>query len=435
MASELVEDIRPRLAHPQARSTSVLRGRDEHLALIGELLGDVAAGRGAALLLEGPAGAGKSSLLRETRAMAARLRVASVIATGAPRDDGPAPERKLRELSWSKPAAGVALAVTVDDLHTADDRVLASLRTLVDSATEPTLWVMTCLSTIRRRSLAELVSSLERAGAHRLHVGPLADDAVAAMVADRLGAEPGPALVELAARACGRPDLVAALIDGLLEEGRLRWADGIVHLHGDVLPARAAEAVRAIVRGLSTETRELLRMGSLLGHVFSAQVVSTMLRRPPSALVAAVEEAVAAGLLVDAAEQLAFSHDMWREAAFHETPTALRRALRREAATLLLGRGTGQAQAAARSPVPRTEATGWDSLTEAEMRVVHVVARGATNRTAAAQLYLSHHTVSSHLRHAFEKLDINSRVQLAMLYAERELDEDARSRGFTAPAP
>ena len=56
---------------------------------------------------------------------------------------------------------------------------------------------------------------------------------------------------------------------------------------------------------------------------------------------------------------------------------------------------------------------GWDSLTESELAVVRIVARGATNRDAAAQLYLSPHTVSSHLRRAFQKLGINSRVQLA----------------------
>jgi DNA-binding CsgD family transcriptional regulator len=63
---------------------------------------------------------------------------------------------------------------------------------------------------------------------------------------------------------------------------------------------------------------------------------------------------------------------------------------------------------------PRRRATyGWDSLTDSELAVVRIVARGATNRDAAAQLCLSPHTVSSHLRHAFQKLGVNSRVQLA----------------------
>ncbi|GAA0467373.1 helix-turn-helix transcriptional regulator [Paractinoplanes deccanensis] len=56
---------------------------------------------------------------------------------------------------------------------------------------------------------------------------------------------------------------------------------------------------------------------------------------------------------------------------------------------------------------------GWAALTEMERKVVRVVAGGATNREAALKLFLSPHTISTHLRRAFVKLDINSRVQLA----------------------
>jgi DNA-binding CsgD family transcriptional regulator len=69
---------------------------------------------------------------------------------------------------------------------------------------------------------------------------------------------------------------------------------------------------------------------------------------------------------------------------------------------------------------PVAPAGNWDDLTDAELRVVRVVAAGATNRQAAHELFLSPHTVSSHLRHAFEKLGIRSRVELARLYAQRE---------------
>lgn len=53
--------------------------------------------------------------------------------------------------------------------------------------------------------------------------------------------------------------------------------------------------------------------------------------------------------------------------------------------------------------------------------MVRLVAAGATNRDVAAPLVLSPHTVSTHLRHAFAKLSINSRVELARIVAEREL--------------
>jgi DNA-binding CsgD family transcriptional regulator len=58
---------------------------------------------------------------------------------------------------------------------------------------------------------------------------------------------------------------------------------------------------------------------------------------------------------------------------------------------------------------------GWDSLTDSELKVVHLIAEGATNRSVAQQLHLSPHTVKSHVRNAFVKLGITSRVQLRQL--------------------
>jgi DNA-binding CsgD family transcriptional regulator len=57
-------------------------------------------------------------------------------------------------------------------------------------------------------------------------------------------------------------------------------------------------------------------------------------------------------------------------------------------------------------------ASGWGSLTDSELRVVRLVAEGMTNRTVAQRLFLSPHTVDSHLRHSFAKLGVSSRVEL-----------------------
>jgi DNA-binding CsgD family transcriptional regulator len=59
--------------------------------------------------------------------------------------------------------------------------------------------------------------------------------------------------------------------------------------------------------------------------------------------------------------------------------------------------------------------TGWDSLTDSELKVVNLIAQGATNRDAATQLHLSLHTVKTHVHNAFAKLGITSRAQLAQL--------------------
>ncbi|MEU6657604.1 LuxR C-terminal-related transcriptional regulator [Streptomyces sp. NPDC046821] len=57
--------------------------------------------------------------------------------------------------------------------------------------------------------------------------------------------------------------------------------------------------------------------------------------------------------------------------------------------------------------------TGWASLTAAEQRVALLIADGHSNRSAADKLGVSVHTVGTHLRMAFSKLGVQSRVQLA----------------------
>ena len=51
----------------------------------------------------------------------------------------------------------------------------------------------------------------------------------------------------------------------------------------------------------------------------------------------------------------------------------------------------------------RRPVSGWASLTEAERSVAALVAKGWTNREAAARLFRSPHTVDSHLRSSYGK--------------------------------
>jgi DNA-binding NarL/FixJ family response regulator len=67
---------------------------------------------------------------------------------------------------------------------------------------------------------------------------------------------------------------------------------------------------------------------------------------------------------------------------------------------------------------PRRAKTGWDSLTDSELKVVSVIAHGATNRDVATRLHLSVHTVKTHVHNAFAKLGISSREQLARAVRE-----------------
>jgi DNA-binding NarL/FixJ family response regulator len=69
--------------------------------------------------------------------------------------------------------------------------------------------------------------------------------------------------------------------------------------------------------------------------------------------------------------------------------------------------------------------------------VVRLIADGLTNREAAERLFVSPH-VASHLRHAFTKLDVKSRVELTRLVSAQagSLDKGPAitSDQVTAPA-
>jgi DNA-binding CsgD family transcriptional regulator/tetratricopeptide (TPR) repeat protein len=56
---------------------------------------------------------------------------------------------------------------------------------------------------------------------------------------------------------------------------------------------------------------------------------------------------------------------------------------------------------------------GWGALTPSELEVVRLAAEGLTNPEIGRRLYISPRTVQSHLSHAFRKLDVSSRVELA----------------------
>ena len=68
----------------------------------------------------------------------------------------------------------------------------------------------------------------------------------------------------------------------------------------------------------------------------------------------------------------------------------------------------------------REGGSGLTSLTGAESQVARLVSDGITNREIADRLFLSPHTVNSHLRHIYDKLAINSRTELTRIVAEQE---------------
>ncbi len=67
---------------------------------------------------------------------------------------------------------------------------------------------------------------------------------------------------------------------------------------------------------------------------------------------------------------------------------------------------------------PDADEGGWALLTPTEKRVVALVADGLIYRDVAEQLFVSRRTVETHVANVFRKLGINSRRELADLYAQ-----------------
>jgi DNA-binding NarL/FixJ family response regulator len=67
----------------------------------------------------------------------------------------------------------------------------------------------------------------------------------------------------------------------------------------------------------------------------------------------------------------------------------------------------------------REHVPGGLRLTERELEVLRLVAKGMNNREIARQLYISENTVKNHVRNILEKLQLHSRME-AVMYAVRE---------------
>jgi Response regulator containing a CheY-like receiver domain and an HTH DNA-binding domain len=63
------------------------------------------------------------------------------------------------------------------------------------------------------------------------------------------------------------------------------------------------------------------------------------------------------------------------------------------------------------------------SLTDRELDVLKLVAKGLSNREISEELYISENTVKNHVRNILEKLQIHSRMEAVMIAVRQKLIE------------
>jgi DNA-binding NarL/FixJ family response regulator len=364
-------------------------GRDDEIRQALELIDTLRIGQPAVLVLEGPPGSGLTRLLAEITDRAAR----SGVTTVAEPDWITAGDAR-RLLQHPRDRSGPIL-FTSDHPRRIDGRVWGVLDLLATYT--PVLVVVTGRVEPDRLTAEHLLA----AETHRIRVAPLAAAEVAELAARELGGRPAPAVLDLCRVAAGRPGVLGELLAGLRAEGLVRVEAGRATLVAARLPRVTRARLTRQFALLSPAARHLLQAATTVRDRFPLARLTRLLQAGPVALLPALDEVLASGLLDGESELLAFRHELVRELVEATMPRPVVAALRDQ-----------QPRTAARPPAARPSLRG-NELSAREQEIARLAGAGLTNRQIASRLAISPHTVNFHLRQIFQKLGIGSRVELA----------------------
>ncbi|WP_369133559.1 BTAD domain-containing putative transcriptional regulator [Modestobacter sp. I12A-02662] len=381
----------PRLAAARAAPDD-LADRDRELAAVGEALDGLAEGRPGLLLVEGPAGIGKTRLLAEARRLAAERSVRVLTARGSQLEKafgfgavrqlfepelmaadrreellsgaaaparavfdlapGEAPEGSfaaLHGLYWLavELAAAGPLLLSVDDLQWCDSASLRCLAYLVRRLDDVPVLIVGTVRTGEQHDDEELLAELAlEPTAVVVRPAPLSAEATTRIVGRRLGEPVSP----LFARAChrttsGNPLLLRQLLRGL-EADRVR-PDAA---HADTVVAVGSRAVSSMVlvrlRRVPPDVPAVARAAAVLGDGAPLPVVAALAGLPEQQTAAALAVLARAEIVKDE-QPLAFVHPLVRDAVYRDLPAAERGLRHEEAARLLRAAGASDEQVAA----------------------------------------------------------------------------------------
>ncbi|MGW8399589.1 helix-turn-helix transcriptional regulator [Streptomyces lydicus] len=227
-------------------------------------------------------------------------------------------------------AGSVPVLIGLDDVQWADPLSRFTLQQLPTRLrTSPVLWMLA-----GRREPAGPAEEVVAAATGNLptvtvSLGPLSGSAIDQLTSDTLGAAVDERVRELLDGAGGNPFLAVEMLAGL------RTAQA----SDEPVPPGLVVGVRARLKSLQPGTLRFLQMGAVLGRSFGFRDAAALCGQPTAASLAALDEAVRAGLLDDDGDHLVFRHDLLRQAVYVDIPPSARKALHREAAHLLVAAG------------------------------------------------------------------------------------------------
>lgn len=248
----------------------------------------------------------------------------------------------LDDAQWSDPLSAFALRVMISRLPNHQMLWLVATRPAPGGVTD------------------QVVNAVRtQVPVHAIELAPLSAEAIQDIAKDRLNAPVDSALARQLANVQGSPFLAEQLVAGLyLNTPSAATAGAEAGDGGPVGPLLAAglssgplapglvEGVRRRTTGLSEAARTLVRTAAVFGSEFRLEDVAALMAEPVAKLAAALDEAIQAGLLVDAGSALRFQHELLRSATLADVPPSAQRALHGAIATQLIAAGRGAAVAA-----------------------------------------------------------------------------------------
>ena len=384
-----------------AASTGALLERSDELARIESALADARMGRGRFVVVEGPAGIGKTALLTEARTAAAEsgmrvlrsratkmetnfafgvvrqlfepplveaseleradlLQAAAGVAAdllglpGAPPADrqssGVDPSFAiLHGLYWlcANLAAAGPIFLVVDDAHWADAASVRYLAFLLTRLEELDIALVVATRPHEVGTDAELLTRLTTdSSADVIRLAPLTRAAVVQLLEAELGRAPAPDVVDTCLRVTqGRPFLVRELVTALSEQG-------------------IGSGVETVGRSVRLRLARLPEHAGRLARVLAVLERSDLLQAARLAGLEELEAADAADLLATAGilepgRPLTFVHPLVRDGIYSELPTAERAEGHRRAAELFAGQPGADARVAEHLLVSEISGDHW----------------------------------------------------------------------------